>query len=135
MDEVVEWLIGFISDLFSKDEGKSSTYHNKIVVKALGIIEEEYSKDIGLSYICEILNISQTYFSKIFKAECGKNFKDYLTLLRIEKAKEFLVDKTLTISEISFMVGYNNYNQFSKMFKRYEGIPPHEYRVMKKDKE
>ncbi|MGE4283362.1 MAG: helix-turn-helix domain-containing protein [Clostridia bacterium] len=133
MDEVIEWLIIFVSQIFSKD-GKSSTYQNKIVVKALEIIEEEYNKNIGLSYICEKLNISEAYFSKLFKEESGRNFKDYLTLLRIEKAKEFLNESALTISEISYMVGYNNYNQFSKMFKKYEGIPPHEYRETKKDK-
>lgn len=135
MDEVEEWLSRFICHIFAAEEVGAPTNRNKAVVKALEIIEEEYNKDIGLSYICEKLNISETYFSKLFKEECGKNFKDYLTFLRIEKAKEFLTDHNLTISEISFMVGYNNYNQFSKMFKRYEGISPLEYRIMNNNKE
>lgn len=129
IDDAVAWLCEFIDKVFKKQDDHNPEL-NKLVEKAIVIIEKEYDKDITLSYICENLGVSEPYFSKIFKDELGKNFKEYLTEYKISKAKDMLKNTSMPIYEIAGKVGYNNHNQFAKMFKKYEGITPQEYRNM-----
>ncbi len=104
------------------------------VGKAVAIIAAEYGDDIGLTYVCEKVGMSEPYFSKIFKEELGQNFKDYLTGIRLDKAKELLRDTDATIAAVADQVGYNNTNQFAKMFKKYEGVTPGAYRESARNK-
>jgi two-component system response regulator YesN len=69
-----------------------------------------------------------SYFSNLFKKETGDNFTDYLTNLRIAKAKEFLQQTDMNVAEISFRVGYSDARYFSKLFSKVVGIKPTEYR-------
>ena len=64
----------------------------------------------------------------VFKQNTGITINDYINLFRIQKAKELLSDVTLKLYDISPAVGYNDENYFSKVFKKYEGISPAEYR-------
>ena len=64
----------------------------------------------------------------IFKNETGMTVNDYTNLYRLEKAKELLIDARLKLYDISSAVGYSDQNYFSKVFKKYEGITPIEYR-------
>ena len=72
--------------------------------------------------------MSPYYFSKLFKEEVGENFIDYLTALRISKAKEYMCDKSLSIREAGSMAGYADPNYFSRIFKKHTGMTPREYR-------
>ena len=74
------------------------------------------------------MNLSPYYFSKLFKEETGENFIEYLTKLRIQKAKELLVDKEKSMKEICGQVGYSDPNYFSRIFKKSVGVTPTEYR-------
>ncbi|PKG25267.1 response regulator [Niallia nealsonii] len=74
------------------------------------------------------INVSNSYFSIIFKQETGYTFVDYLTLLRMEKAKYLLKASSYRTYEISELVGYNNSTYFSTLFKRQFGCSPSEYR-------
>ena len=74
------------------------------------------------------MNISPYYFSKLFKEEAGENFIDYLTGLRIARARELLADPARTVKDISRMVGYADPNYFSRIFKKQTGMTPREYR-------
>jgi len=80
------------------------------VAKAVEIIGVKFGKDISLSSICDRIGISEPYFSKIFKEELGKNFKDYLTSVKIAKAKAMLISSNDPINQIAGRVGYNNHN-------------------------
>ena len=82
----------------------------------------------------EIVNLNQESslqkndFEQIFKEEIGENFIDYITNIRIERAKKLLRDKTLSIKEICMEVGYKDPNYFSRLFKKSVGFTPTEYR-------
>jgi len=82
---------------------------------------------LRLKDVAEVVSISPQYFSKIFKDEIGYNFIDHLTFVRIDKAKTMLKEGKLSIKEISFCIGYNDPNYFSRLFKKVEGISPTEY--------
>nr|WP_298512179.1 AraC family transcriptional regulator [uncultured Marvinbryantia sp.] len=91
-------------------------------------MQENYSRDISLDDVSKEVNVSPYYFSKIFKEESGENFTEYLTKIRINKAKELLEDAELSIKEIGVMSGYTDPNYFSRIFKKHTGITPREYR-------
>lgn len=101
---------------------------SQIIRDAKAYIENHVYKDISLDLVAKEVNISPYYFSKIFKEEIGENFIDYITNIRIERAKKLLRDKTLSIKEICMEVGYKDPNYFSRLFKKSVGFTPTEYR-------
>ena len=74
------------------------------------------------------MNISPYYFSKLFKEETGGNFIDYVTAIRMEKAKELLSSTDKSMKEICSAVGYQDPNYFSRSFKKNVGVTPTEYK-------
>lgn len=102
--------------------------HNNLIQVALTYIQENYSEDITLHTLADILYLHPIYLSKLFKEKTGENFINYLTRVRIEKAKELLKDPSLKIYDISKLVGYESSKHFSKTFKGLLGITPREYR-------
>lgn len=94
----------------------------------LDYIEKNYKSDISLQDIAANLNYSEAYFCKIFRQCFSKNFTGYLTEYRIEKAKQLLSDMRVNIKDVSNQVGVRDSNYFTRVFKRYVGKTPSEYR-------
>lgn len=93
----------------------------------LRFVDENYSKEISLYDIAEKFNYSIHYISRAFTRETGRNFKDYLSMVRVAKAKDLLRSGNYTIAQVTSMVGCTNANSFIRMFKRCEGITPGQY--------
>ncbi len=74
------------------------------------------------------MNINSAYLGRIFKTETGEFFTDYLNKVRIDKAKELLLNTNLKASDISVKVGFVNNNYFYTIFKKYTGINPGDFR-------
>ena len=98
------------------------------VDKAKDYIDANFSKDLSLDDISRKFDISPYYFSKLFKNKTGVNFIDYLTNIRIERAKELLADSDASMKEICSDVGYSDPNYFSRIFKKVTGVTPTEYK-------
>ena len=98
------------------------------LVDLMDYIRDNYSKDITLDDVSRVANISPYYFSKLFKEATGENFIEYLTNVRIEKAKELLEKAELSMKEICAMCGYSDPNYFSRTFKKNVGLTPTEYK-------
>jgi two-component system response regulator YesN len=96
--------------------------------KACEYINKNYRQQISLDDLASMVGFSSFYFSKIFKIHKGINFIDYLTNVRISMGKELLKDNTISVKEISQLIGYNNADYFTRVFKRSEGLTPTEYR-------
>lgn len=111
---------------------KVNIYNNRgiklIMQRAIEFIDENYSEQISLNEIAEHTFVSTYYISRLFKKELGKNFVEYLNEIRITKAKELLKDLRFKTYEVAELVGISDAHYFSKLFKRYEGITPSEYR-------
>jgi AraC-like DNA-binding protein len=88
-------------------------------------IEENIEKDINIKTAAEFIRRSPSFVTHKFKEMYGISFHEYLTIARIEQSKKLL--RKNTISEIFQKCGFNNRYHFSKVFKKIEGIPPHEY--------
>ena len=77
-----------------------------------------------LKRVSEELHLNASYISQLIKNETGLNYTQYITELRIEKAKELLTNTKLSLAEISEAVGFNDYFYFIKKFKREVGVTP-----------
>ncbi|SDY12720.1 two-component system, response regulator YesN [Evansella caseinilytica] len=93
-----------------------------------------YQKDISLSEIADRFYLSREYISRKFKQQFHETMTDYVTKIRIDKAKELLANPYLKVYEIANAVGYQNDKYFIKVFKKIEGRTPSEYRASLLDK-
>lgn len=92
-------------------------------------ITDNIHEEIDLEKTAAKFNLSSYYFSRTFKGIVGYNFSDYINIVRIDKAKAFLENDDMSIKEIGELVGYNDPNYFSKVFKKYVGLSPSEYKM------
>ena len=107
----------------------SQTRSELLIKNVEDYIRKNYRYDISQEIICDILNMSTGHFSKLFRQYYGVKFIDFLTNIRVEAAKELLLDPTKRTKEIGEMVGYPSSSYFSKIFRQKTGMTPSEYRT------
>lgn len=115
-----------IENVRSMQKTDGIVHSQKDVIK--DYIERNYKKDISAKDVAGILGYSDVYFSKVFKQLFDDNFINYLTKIRIDRAKLLLKDVSFNIKEVGKSVGYADSNYFTKVFKRSIGMSPSEYR-------
>ena len=93
-------------------------------------IKHNYNYNISLESVADLFFLNKNYASTLFKAKSGVKFIDYLTHIRVEKAKELLSNSTLKIPQIAVNVGYSNTKYFYRVFKKLTGYTPEEYRTL-----
>jgi len=103
--------------------------YSKTIEKSLRYIEENYKNHISLIDVARHIYLSHEYFSRLFKEEVGENFSTYLTVYRMNKAKELIKGTDMKISQIAMEVGYSNPGYFSKNYKKYMGVSPEDDRM------
>lgn len=106
----------------------SQDSYSSYTEKAVDYIKNNYHKSITLDDISEHVKINRCYLCNVFKKETGKTYSKFLNDIRIEKSKELLLDRTLSILEVSLSVGFNNQNYFNMVFKKLTNMTPLEYR-------
>ncbi len=122
------WFVDKVATACRNIGSKREERSNSSIEVAITYIKNNYDRNISLDDVSRIVNISPYYFSKIFKDETGENFIEYLTAIRIDKAKELIADGKYSMKEICTMVGYSDPNYFSRLFKKNVGVTPTEYR-------
>ena len=127
-EEIGRWLWEQTREI-SRNVGSAREKPSESVMeKAKEYIRENFRKDLTLDEVSKVVDISPYYFSKLFKQETGENFIEYLTKVRMKNAEELLKDSSYSIKEICAASGYGDPNYFSRIFKKYEGVTPSEYR-------
>jgi len=97
---------------------------NEHIKKILYYIEEHITENVTLQVISAQMNLSKEYTSHIFKKEIGKTLTDYVNNRKLLLAKEMIVDTEMSLTDIAEYLGFNNYNYFSRLFKKYLEITP-----------
>lgn len=128
LTELEEWFFSFFHKINDYITDKRSNRNKQLILEIKEYIDHNYYKNINLTTLSKRYNISSGYLSILFSEMTGQNFIDYLTNLRIQKAKELLKSTDLRIYEIAEKVGYRDAYYFSTAFKKVVGINPTEYR-------
>lgn len=110
--------------LFELLDASELKYDNEHVMKILYYIEEHITEDLTLQTISKVVNLSREYTSYIFKKETGKTLTAYVNERKLLLAKELILRGEMSLVDISRYLGYDNYNYFSRMFKRYLETTP-----------
>ena len=100
-----------------------------VIKRAKEYICEHQAEKLSLGSVAKAVNMSTFYFCKMFKKVTGINFTDYLSRVRIEKAKNLLLNPNLRVSEIAFEVGFQSLTHFNRVFKKILGQSPTDYRA------
>lgn len=111
---------------------EQTSYSQEIMncmTKAVVIIQDEMDRQLTAAELAQRLNLSRSYFSQCFKDITGKTFNEYSRFIRIEKAKEYLLNTNNTILWIAEQTGYSDEKYFSRVFRELSGMLPSEYRL------
>ena len=128
METLWDWFKEKIVTSCTNISTKKEESGQDVIEAAKEYINKNFTKNITLDDVSMAVNISSYYLSKIFKDSTGENFIDYLTALRIEKAKALLSTTSYSMKEICQLSGWQDPNYFSKSFKKNVGVTPTEYR-------
>ena len=101
---------------------------NKSFLSLVDFVNKNYYKDLSLQHLSNEYNINYTYCSELFKKVTGYNFSHYITNIRLRKACEMILETEMSITDISYKVGYNDYHYFAKVFKKNMNMTPSQYR-------
>lgn len=110
------------------DQIKRSASHQKFVSEVQNYLKSHIAEDIGLQDISDYFGLTPSYFSTLFKREFQENFVEYCTKNKLSYANHLLCNPRYSVTEISKMIGYHDPRYFFKVYKKYQGISPGEYR-------
>lgn len=129
-EEIFEWIIKGVDEEYQLYMENKKDAVSRPIRDAKQYIYDHFSQNITLEDISEQIGFNPAYFSTLFKKETGKNFLEYVTELRIQKAKNYLIQTDYDIAEIAASVGYGDLKYFSKLFKKNTGLSPSEFRKL-----
>ncbi|OKP90978.1 DNA-binding response regulator [Paenibacillus helianthi] len=125
-DQLANWLMDKITRICSSRQWKGSSKHRQVVDFMTSYIHEHYAEELTLAELSDKVFISRNHLSIIFKNITGETFNNYLTRVRIEKARELLIERKMLVYEVAERVGYKNIPYFSTLFKKITGMNPTE---------
>jgi len=124
MCKTTEQILVFVGKNIQKNEGELSLYE-----EIISCVKEHFNdSDFNVSKLADYLSMNMSYLSKYFKDKTGIGLLDYINKIRINYAKDLLASVDMSISEVSYKVGFDNSNSFIRVFKKYEGITPGLYK-------
>lgn len=113
---------------------KRNELYDDYIKKSIFYMHKYYSGNITIEDICREIYLSPSHFKRAFKSKTGNTPYQFLTEIRVEKAKEMLKDKEYTIHEVARLCGFVNSGNLSAVFKKHIGISPSEYRKVHSEK-
>jgi AraC-like DNA-binding protein len=118
----------YLAEYASRQALLCSTEEPTAVASAKQFVQNHVEEPITLEQVVRHVNVSRFYFCKLFKKATGMTLTEYVSRVRVEKAKNLLVNPSLRISEVVYAAGFGSIPQFNNVFKRLVGMPPTEYR-------
>ncbi|MDP4181761.1 MAG: AraC family transcriptional regulator [Bacillota bacterium] len=127
-EEINEWIKDITDIVVSFLKEKRDVKVNRAILRVQEFIRNNYNNDLTLKMASDYVGLSESHLSNIFAKKTGQTFTDYLTYVRIEKAKELLETTNLKVYEVGVSVGYANVEHFSRVFKKLTGLSPNIYK-------
>jgi two-component system response regulator YesN len=126
--QVEAWMFESLDHFMDNMLENRSSMNLRVINKACDYIVKNYHRNISLEEVAQTVHLSPFYFSRLFKQEKGYNFVDFLTKVRIDKAKKMLQNPDFTAVRIAAEVGYQDASYFSRVFRQTMGMTPNQYR-------
>lgn len=135
LENAIAYAKKIISQAIALRDQNSGNKNRSILKTAVDFIDSHYmEEDMSLNKAAKAANVSANHFSALFSQNMGQTFIEYLTNLRMNKAKEYLRCTSMRSSEIAGEIGYKDAHYFSYLFKKTQGMTPSDYRKAREDK-
>ncbi|RAV20891.1 helix-turn-helix domain-containing protein [Paenibacillus contaminans] len=134
MNETFSWLEEVIQFLCDRIDSAFRTKSRTYVEEAIRLIERHYADELSLTWVADRLQLNPSYLSRMFKEKQGIGFMEYVTIVRIEKSKQMLLETGMKVKDICDRLGYTKVNSFIRIFKQLTGKTPGEYRKSYEEK-
>lgn len=133
LDELSDKLFEMFDDIGTKLQDKKSTNRDYVAKKIMETIKNDYmNPNLSVEYFADMFNMSAPHISRLFKNTALETIGDYIGKVRMDKAKELLLDTGLTVEKIAEKIGFASSIYFFKCFKKAYGVTPGEFRIKNK---
>jgi two-component system response regulator YesN len=130
LDQLTEETRQVFASALAFRDSRTQNQYKTMIHQAKQYIEGHYTDpDLSLIDVAAQVNLSPSHFSMVFSRETGETFKEYLTRVRIDRAKELLRTTSLKSFEVAYQSGYNDPHYFSYIFRKNAGLSPQQFRV------
>lgn len=121
-------LMQVLEAIKSEEVAKKSEEVTDVISLSLKYLENNYYRDIDVASLAEELGFSRAYFSTLFLKRTGETPYKYLTKIRLERAKSYVLNSRFSMEEIAYSTGFSSLQRFSEMFKKLYGLSPLQYK-------
>lgn len=128
INEQEDMLFSLYEEITEHLKKMSSPHTNTVVECVCQIIAKRYMEQLSVTSLAEMVNLTPAYLCVLFKQAMGKTINEYLTQERMKQAKELLANSNIHLYDVCYKVGYFSPSYFSRIFKKYVGMTPREYR-------
>lgn len=126
-EDMKQYILNYYHEICDIISSKRKTNSENLVQNVKDIIRRDFGKPLTVQDIAAEINYTYTYVCMAFKRETGMTVNNYLSMVRLEKAKEMMGTGNYKLHDVAYLVGYQDAGYFSKQFKRYMGVSPSEY--------
>lgn len=128
-NKVASWgIIYMLISRFLKDARLKESGNDNRIINVVNFIRKNVNRNIDIDTLAGLCCLSKDHFIRLFKSEMKTTPLQYIVKKKIEKAQLLLITKDVTIKEVAYMLGYDNYSYFIKLFKKQTGVTPQAYK-------
>lgn len=128
MEEVHDYFLHFFKNINAMLRERNEYSQKNVIDKMKLYINRNYQKNLTLDYLSELFYLNRSYCSHLFKEKTGEGFSNYLNRIRIEHAKHLLLESDKKMYQVAKAVGYDNVKYFFRIFRKFTGTTPEEFR-------
>ena len=129
IDQLNRWLSERTREVTALVARSHSSRTGTMVRRAMDYIHDNFQRQISVQDVAAAVNISESYLKSIFRKVSGYTYSEYLSKVRLDRAKELLVNTHMTVMEIALEIGYQTPTSFSTLFRKHTGVSPSQFRA------
>lgn len=128
MDDLYDFLSKLLKNVIGELKYIRHNQSKHVIMRAINFVEHNYDQNISLEDVARVVNLSKQYVCSLFKRETGQNLSVFINQTRIDKAKELLLNPSVSSKDIYAMVGFSNQQYFTRVFKKMTGMTTTEFK-------